>query len=91
MDNLDQVLNLKSSLRKARRCNEKLAYDLARADYLLGECIILMNKIGSRAESSKDSFTAMWCETMVSDIRKTLDQPRFGVDIITMKQVRDTK
>jgi len=84
MDSVE-VINLKRELRRKRESNKKLNYDLGRMEYLLGECIVMMDKISNRALKNKDAFTTLWCETMVSDIRKVLDLPRFGVDVITKK------
>lgn len=86
-----EVLKLKKELREEKHKNKQILYDLSRLEFLLGECIELLDKVGNRSKQQKDSFTAMWCETTIQDIRKTLDLPRFGVDLISWKQIKDTK
>jgi hypothetical protein len=88
MDALDQILDLKKKLRKARHKNKQLVYDLSRIEYILAECIELLNKVGKRANQNKDSFTHLWCENMLIDIGKILDLPRFGVDTIDNNETK---
>jgi len=91
MDKLTEKLKLEREIRELKKQKEQLSYDLSRAEYLIGETMIMLNKISKRAEKSKDSFTVLWCDEMLSDIRKTLDLPRFGVDLITWKAVKEKK
>jgi hypothetical protein len=91
MDHLTEQLKLKREIRELKKKNKQMEYDLSRAEYLIGETMIMLEQIEKRANSHADSFTALWCDDMLQTIRKTLDLPRFGVDLITWKQVKDTK
>lgn len=68
-----------------------LTYDLERMEFVLGEVLIMLNKIGKRAELSKDSFTSLWCESTMAEIMNTLNKPRYGVDVIAMEDIEVTE
>jgi hypothetical protein len=91
MSDFTKHMKLQKQINKLETKKKQLEYDLSRAEHLLGESMVVLDQISKRAAQNKDSFTVLWCDTMLSDIRKTLDLPRFGVDVITWKQIRDER
>jgi hypothetical protein len=91
MDHLSEQLKLQKQIRELEKKNKQLEYDLSRADYLLGESILIFDQIKKRADCSGDSFTAVWCDSIITEIKKSLDLPRFGIDVITWNEIREDK
>ena len=80
MDKNQLVREIKT-LRKTGKYVDKLEYDLLRTDFLLGECIIFLEKMQKRANSKGDSLMAVESEELRLQILKTLNKVRYGVDI----------
>jgi len=91
IETVKQINRLNQTIRDLRTTNEQQNYDLSRVEFLLGECIELIKKVGNRAENEGDAFTHLWCEEMIFTVYKTLDLPRFGVDVISWRDIREDK